>query len=140
MDLFSAFNPWDRITTPEAVKKLLVDGGANNVEVEAENSLQKLENPEDWWKIAMGSGLRWSIKQIKSDEAQCIRESNLKWIRDRNIDTVETNNCACIINRPLASVKNPGPEKGCGKPPLLSPLGGNRQKTLIPLRPASAAA
>ncbi len=90
-DLFSAFNPWDRITTPEAVKKLLVDGGANNVEVKAENSLQKLENPEDWWKIAMGSGLRWSIEQMKSDEAQCIRQSNLKWIRDRNIDTVETN-------------------------------------------------
>ena len=39
----------------------------------------------------MGSGLRWSIEQMKSDEAQCIRESNLKWIRDRNIDTVETN-------------------------------------------------
>lgn len=90
-DLFSAFNPWDRITTPEAVKKLLVAGGANNVEVEAENGLQKLENPEDWWKIAMGSGLRWSIEQMKSDEAQYIRQSNLEWIRERNIDAVETN-------------------------------------------------
>ncbi len=89
-DLFSAFNPWDRITTPEAVQRLLIDGGAKNVEVEAENGFQKLENPEDWWKIAMGSGLRWSIEQMKSDEAQCIRESNLEWIRDRNIDAVET--------------------------------------------------
>ena len=89
-DLFSAFHPWDRITTPEAVKKLLVDGGANNIEVEAENGLQKLENPEDWWKIAMGSGLRWSIEQMKSDEARYIREANLEWIRDRNLDAVET--------------------------------------------------
>ncbi|MDJ0590046.1 MAG: hypothetical protein QNJ72_08645 [Pleurocapsa sp. MO_226.B13] len=78
------------ITTPEAVQKLLVDGGANNIEVEAENGLQKLENPEDWWKIAMGSGLRWSIEQMKSDEARYIREANLEWIRDRNLDAVET--------------------------------------------------
>ena len=89
--MFSAFNPWDRITTPEAVKKLLVAGGANKVEVEAEKGLQKLENPEDWWKIAMGSGLRWSIEQMKSEEAQSIRQSNLEWIRERNIDAVETN-------------------------------------------------
>ena len=89
-DLLSTFHPWDRITTPEAVKRLLVDGGANNIKVEVENSLQKLENPEDWWKIAMGSGLRWSIEQMKSDEAQYIREANLEWIRDRQIDTIET--------------------------------------------------
>ena len=89
-DLFSAFHPWERITTPEAVKRLLVDGGATNVEVKAESGFQKLENPEDWWKIAMGSGLRWSIEQMKPDEAQHIRKSNLEWIREHNIDAVET--------------------------------------------------
>ena len=41
-------------------------------------------------------------------------------------------NCACIINRPLASVKNPGLEKAEGKPPLYPPKGGMGKPPLYP--------
>ncbi len=34
-DLYCAFNPWDRITDPESVRRLLEDGGASNIEVAA---------------------------------------------------------------------------------------------------------
>ena len=57
-DLHTAFNPWDRITTPEAVRQLLHAGGARSVEVAAEGGYQALRTPEDFWTMALGSGLR----------------------------------------------------------------------------------
>ena len=46
-DLYTAFNPWDRITTPEAVHQLLHDGGAQRVEVTAgKDGYQALRTPE----------------------------------------------------------------------------------------------
>jgi ubiquinone/menaquinone biosynthesis C-methylase UbiE len=57
-DLCSAFNPWDRITAPDAVGKLFADAGVRHVEVAAEEGYQVLRTPEDFWTIALGSGLR----------------------------------------------------------------------------------
>src|SRR6516165_934901 len=48
-DLHSTFNPWDRITDVESVKRLLLDGGVTNVEVAAEEGFQPLRSAEDWW-------------------------------------------------------------------------------------------
>ena len=63
-DLYSAFNPWDRITSPEAVHGLFSDAGVPAVDVEAETGHQALSTPEDFWTIALGSGLRWTIDQM----------------------------------------------------------------------------
>src|SRR5215469_7523070 len=57
-DLRSAFNPWDRITDVTSVRNLLRDGGVMNAEVTAEEGFQPLRSAEDWWTVAMGSGLR----------------------------------------------------------------------------------
>ena len=62
-DLYSAFNPWDRITDVESVRRLLRDGGVSNAEVVAGDGFQTLRSAEDWWIIALGSGLRWVIDQ-----------------------------------------------------------------------------
>ena len=66
-DLYSAFNPWDRITTPEAVRTLLRDGGAHSIEVAAEDGYQALRTPEDFfgpwrWGVAYGGrSIRWAL-------------------------------------------------------------------------------
>jgi ubiquinone/menaquinone biosynthesis C-methylase UbiE len=62
-DLATAFNPWDRITDVASVRKLLQDGGVKDPEVIAEELFQPLRSPDDWWTIALGSGLRWTIDQ-----------------------------------------------------------------------------
>lgn len=49
----------------------------------------------------MGSGLRWSIEQMKSDEAQYIRDANLEWLRDRQIDAVETTVIYAVAQKSL---------------------------------------
>lgn len=89
-ELYSAYNPWDRITDKESVLNLMKNGGTSNIEVAAEEGVQSLRNPEDWWIIALGSGLRWTIDQLSPDEAEKIRGACISWIIENNIDSVGT--------------------------------------------------
>jgi ubiquinone/menaquinone biosynthesis C-methylase UbiE len=90
-DLHSAFNPWDRITDIDSVHHLLRDGGVGKSEILAEDGFQTLRSAEDWWIIALGSGLRWSIDQMGPQSAARIKASNVKWLSDNKIDRLETN-------------------------------------------------
>jgi ubiquinone/menaquinone biosynthesis C-methylase UbiE len=57
-DLVKGFNPWERISTPEGLRKMLGEAGITDAEVVAESESHLLDAPEDWWLIAMGSGYR----------------------------------------------------------------------------------
>jgi len=89
-DLYSAFNPWDRITDVESVKRLLRDGGVANAEVAAEDGFQSLRSAEDWWIIALGSGLRWVIDQMGPQAAARVKADNVNWLRKNKVDRLET--------------------------------------------------
>jgi len=90
-DLGTAFNPWDRITTPEAVRKLLHDGGAQNVEVVAEDGYQAMRSPEDFWTMALGSGLRWTIDKMGPEQAGEVKREIIDRLAAGGVDRVETN-------------------------------------------------
>jgi len=99
-DLYSAFNPWDRITEPEAVRRLLRDGGVTNIEVAAENGMQELRSAEDWWIVALGSGLRWAIEQMGPEAAARIKADNVNWLSENKIDRLETNAIYAVAQKP----------------------------------------
>jgi ubiquinone/menaquinone biosynthesis C-methylase UbiE len=90
-DLYSAFNPWDRITDVESVRRLLRDGGATNIDVIGEEGFQALRTAEDWWTIALGSGLRWAIEQMGPQAAARMQADNVNWLRKNKIDRLEIN-------------------------------------------------
>src|SRR5215468_9402235 len=90
-DLYSAFNPWDRITDVESVRRLLRDGGVANADVVAEDGSQALRSAEDWWIIALGSGLRWVIEQVGPPAAARMKADNVSWLNENKIDRLETN-------------------------------------------------
>jgi ubiquinone/menaquinone biosynthesis C-methylase UbiE len=90
-DLYSAFNPWDRITDVESVRRLLLDGGVSNVEVASEDGYQTLRSAEDWWIIALGSGLRWAIDQMGTQVAARVKADNVNWLDESKIGRLETN-------------------------------------------------
>ena len=75
-DLVTAFNPWDRITDVVSVRKLLQDGGVRDAEVIPEESVQPLRSADDWWTIALGSGLRWTIDQMGPEAATRVKQDN----------------------------------------------------------------
>ena len=90
-DLHTAFNPWDRITTPDAVRKLLQDAGAANIDVIAEDDHQKLRGAEDFWTIALGSGLRWTIDEMGPAAAEGVKQEILEALTTAKVDRVQTN-------------------------------------------------
>jgi ubiquinone/menaquinone biosynthesis C-methylase UbiE len=100
-DLHIAFNPWDRITTTEAVRRLLQNGGAQNVEVDAEDGYQTLRTPEDFWTIALGSGLRWTIDQMGTELAREVKQELLDRLSADGITRIETNAIYAVAEKQL---------------------------------------
>ena len=90
-DLVTAVNPWERITTPRAVRQLLSDSGIENVAVTAEEGRQALESPEDWWTVVLGSGYRWTVEQMDDQQRERVRAANLKTLQDNRVEFIETN-------------------------------------------------
>src|SRR5215813_2281559 len=90
-DLVTAFNPWDRITDVVSVRKLLHDGGVRDAEVIPEMGVQPLRSADDWWTIALGSGLRWTIDQMDPQAATRVKADNVGWLTENKIYRVETN-------------------------------------------------
>jgi ubiquinone/menaquinone biosynthesis C-methylase UbiE len=99
-DLHSAFNPWDRITDVEAVHRLLLEGGVMNAKVTAEDGVQPLRSAEDWWTVALGSGLRWTIEQMGPQAAARVKEDNVRWLSENNVNRIETNAIYAIGEKP----------------------------------------
>jgi SAM-dependent methyltransferase len=103
------FNPWDRITTPEAVQRLIEEGLAGSdkgmgreVEVVAEECGHTLSTPEDFWRIALGSGLRWSIEQVGESKAMLLKKMLLQRLTERRegpVRSIETNAIYGIARR-----------------------------------------
>lgn len=101
-DLYAAFNPWDRITQPQAVRKLFNDAGIPAVEIVAESGKQQLSTPDDWWTIVLGSGLRWTVEQLGAAAADRVRDHNLSWARSNSVKLVETNVIYAVATKPAA--------------------------------------
>lgn len=98
-DLHSAFRPWDRITTPSAVERLFQDAGIGGVHVVPEHGWQPLESPEDFWTIALGSGLRWTIDKLGTHAAEKVKQSVLSRIAATEVEAIETNVIYAVATR-----------------------------------------
>jgi hypothetical protein len=62
----------------------------------AEDGFQTLRSADDWWIIALGSGLRWAIDQMGPLTAEQIKADNVTWLNEHKIDSVEAN-AICAI-------------------------------------------
>lgn len=100
-DLHSAYRPWDRITTPEAVEQLFRDAGIAEARVVPEDGSQPLQSPEDFWTIALGSGLRWTIEQLGPD-AEKVKRRVMRRIATAGVEAIETNVIYALARRPTA--------------------------------------
>lgn len=65
-DLHAAFNPWERIITPQAVRQLLTESGIENADVIAEDGQQALQSPEDHRRPAVQSSARKHCVQCQA--------------------------------------------------------------------------
>jgi ubiquinone/menaquinone biosynthesis C-methylase UbiE len=101
-DLYRAFNPWDRITDPEAVRQVLRAGGIEAVEVVLEEGMQSLRSAADFWTIALGTGYRGTIEQLEPEARARLQEVVLAALRTRAVTAVETNVIYAVATKPDA--------------------------------------
>ena len=90
-DLTRAYNPWDSLTDPDAVRALLVGSGAERVEVEPVAGTHALRTPEDFWTIVRGCGYRATHDALSDAERDAVRSRTLAAIADRDVTKIETN-------------------------------------------------
>ena len=90
-DLVAAFNPWERIVTPQSVGRLLADSGIREADIVAESGRQVLQSADDWWTVVQGSGYRWTLEQMDDETIARVRDMNLEALRSNDTKSIETN-------------------------------------------------
>lgn len=102
-DLVSDFHPWDRITTPSSLVRLLSDAGIprDAVRVLPEFDVWPLRSAHDWWSIVMGTGLRWTMDQLTPEAAARVRAINLDHARRQDVVSVTCNVMYATATKPL---------------------------------------
>jgi ubiquinone/menaquinone biosynthesis C-methylase UbiE len=100
--LHRAFNPWERVSEPEALRSLLASAGVRAIEVVAESGAQPLGAAEDWWPMVLGTGYRGTIDQLDAAERERVRNECLGFIRANEIRSVEANVVYAIATKDSA--------------------------------------
>jgi len=81
--------PWRRTENPNVMAEHLRTSGLAGVSVTHEVTRLPMSSPEDWWRIAMGTGIRRLAMDLDPDALERVRTHNLDWVRDHDIDSVE---------------------------------------------------
>ena len=90
-ELHKAFNPWDRIGDPAALRDVLRAAGVARAEIVAENGTHPIPSAEHWWALILGSGYRGTLEQLDAESRERVREVNFAFIRASRVETVEAN-------------------------------------------------
>jgi ubiquinone/menaquinone biosynthesis C-methylase UbiE len=102
-DLTRAYNPWDSLIDPGAVRSLLLSAGAVDVNVEAVSGSHPLRSPDDFWNIVLGSGYRATHDAMTTDEQRAVRRRVIDSLAQRSIASVETNVVFATAAKPRLS-------------------------------------
>jgi len=90
-DLVGGFQPWNRITTPDALAELVTESGIADAVVVAEAGQHPLAVVEDWWTIVLGTGYRATVEQLAARAVERVRAANVTTLRERDVRSIATN-------------------------------------------------
>jgi len=89
--LFKAFNPWDEITSPEALADLFAQAGAAPVTVQAASGRHSLAHSDQFWDIVLGSGYRATVDALSPAQCDAVRARLMHRLRSDGVTTLQTN-------------------------------------------------
>jgi ubiquinone/menaquinone biosynthesis C-methylase UbiE len=98
--LFKAFNPWDEITTPQALADLFVRGGVADSAVVGTPWHQHLDSPGQFWDIVLGTGYRATTDALGYEQRTQMHRRLLSELRSRNVTTIQTDVVFGTATRP----------------------------------------
>jgi ubiquinone/menaquinone biosynthesis C-methylase UbiE len=101
-ELYKAFNPWDRISEPEAVAQLFVEAGLPEPEAVLEPGSHPLHGDGDVLALLMGTGYRGVLEQLSAPERDQVAETVLAQVRANHVATVKADVIYAIGDGPQA--------------------------------------
>jgi SAM-dependent methyltransferase len=88
--LYRAFNPWDEITTPDAVLDLFARAGVPAATAQSASGEHHLEHPDNFWDVVLGTGYRATTDALRPDQRTTLRDGLLRQLRSRSVTTLRT--------------------------------------------------
>jgi ubiquinone/menaquinone biosynthesis C-methylase UbiE len=88
--LFKGLNPWDEITTPEALGDLFSRAGVPDPAVVAVSGQHPLDHPDQFWDVVLGSGYRATVDALTPPQRDQVRGRLLGELRSRNVTALQT--------------------------------------------------
>jgi hypothetical protein len=82
---------------------MLAEANVHSVDILAETGTHPLNSPDDWWKIAMGSGYRGTLEQLDTATFDRVRHGNLLRLVDEQVNAIATNVIYAIATKRLAN-------------------------------------
>jgi SAM-dependent methyltransferase len=98
--LFKAFNPWDEITTPEALAGLFSRAGVPGPAVMAAAGQHQLGHPDRFWDIVLGTGYRATVDALSQEQRDRVRGWLLSELRSNAVTSVRTDVVFGTARRP----------------------------------------
>jgi ubiquinone/menaquinone biosynthesis C-methylase UbiE len=89
-DLYKEYTPWYRISEAVALRTLLESAGLRPVQVFARTDSHPISQPEDWWTMVMGGGLRGTIDQLDEATRDRVRSNNLEFLKTNDIHALDS--------------------------------------------------
>lgn len=83
------YRPWDRLTRPEQLSRLMAEAELRDIEVTLESGSELLATPQDWWTIVLGTGLRWFVDGLEAAQVEVVRRHAVACAT--GVRSVETN-------------------------------------------------
>jgi ubiquinone/menaquinone biosynthesis C-methylase UbiE len=88
--LFRAFNPWDQVTTPEALEELFARAGVADPDVVAVPGRHELGHPDMFWDVVLGSGYRATVDALSQEQREAARAHLLTMLRSGQVTSLRT--------------------------------------------------
>jgi SAM-dependent methyltransferase len=99
-DLHRAFNPWDEVTTPEALTEVLAAGGVTGADVVTNVGRQSMGGPEDFWEMVLGSGLRATVEALEDPERDSVHAAVHAELRRTQVADVGVDVVIALATKP----------------------------------------
>lgn len=100
-DLDLSARPWQRLTEPQALRRLLLESGTSEPAIHPVADRQPLADPEDWWSVALGSGFRGEIERLTPGQREQVRARCAQRLAELGADTMESSALHAIAEKPL---------------------------------------
>jgi ubiquinone/menaquinone biosynthesis C-methylase UbiE len=98
--LFKAFNPWDEITTPDALSGLFARAGVPGPALEAAPGQHQLQHPDSFWDIVLGTGYRATVSALSPGQRDLVRTRLLAELRAQQVTELRTDVLFGTATRP----------------------------------------